>query len=92
MTKTSIAITLDEDLRLRFNSAAKSSHRTPEDVIVELMQDYADQLSEDDGYDEFLRRKVEIGRASMYAGQGRSNEEVEAFFSALRGELAQKSQ
>lgn len=35
-------------------------------------------------YDDYLRRKVEVGRASMCAGLGRSNEEVEARFAAKR--------
>lgn len=35
-------------------------------------------------YDEFLRQKVDASRASMRAGRGRSNDEVEADFAASR--------
>jgi hypothetical protein len=35
-------------------------------------------------YDDYLRQKVEAGRASMRAGRGRSNDEVEAEFAARR--------
>ena len=33
---------------------------------------------------DYLRHKVDAGRASMVAGRGRSNEEVEATFAAKR--------
>lgn len=39
-------------------------------------------------YDEYLRRKVEAGRASMRIGRGRSNHEVEAAFAARRRQAA----
>ena len=42
-------------------------------------------------YDEFLRRKVEAGRASMRAGMGRSNDEVEAEFTARRASVVSQS-
>ena len=42
-------------------------------------------------YDEFLRRKVEAGRASMRAGLGRSNDEVEAEFAARRASVASQA-
>lgn len=35
-------------------------------------------------YDAFLARKVDAGRASIHAGAGYSNEEVEAQFAARR--------
>jgi hypothetical protein len=41
------------------------------------------------GYDEYLARKVAAGRTSMQAGQGRSNEEVEAEFAARRAAASQ---
>lgn len=36
------------------------------------------------GYESYLRRKVEAGRASMQAGRGRPNEKVEATFDVRR--------
>ena len=35
-------------------------------------------------YDEFLHRRIELARSSMRAGQGISNDEVEADFAARR--------
>ncbi len=39
-------------------------------------------------YDAFVSSKVEAGRASMRAGVGRSNDEVEAKFAARRAAAA----
>jgi hypothetical protein len=38
-------------------------------------------------YDAFVRGKVEAARASMRAGEGRTNDEVEAEFSARRASV-----
>ncbi len=48
------------------------------------MREFVHRQREARDDDEFLRHKVEAGRASMRAGQGRSNDEVEAEFSARR--------
>jgi len=40
------------------------------------MRSYIEQRRQAREYDEYLRRKVEAGRASMRAGRGRSNDEV----------------
>ena len=39
-----------------------------------------------EGYDEFLKQKVEASRASMHAEIGHSNEDVEVFFANRRAE------
>lgn len=38
-------------------------------------------------YDDYLRQKVEAGRASMRVGLGRSNDEVEDAFAARRNQV-----
>lgn len=43
------------------------------------------------GSDEFLRRKVEAGRASMRAGQGTPNDDVEAQFAPRRAQVPSPS-
>ena len=43
----------------------------------ELMRGYIEQHRQAREYDDYPRRKVEAGRASMRAGRGRSNDEVE---------------
>ena len=52
------------------------------------MRDYIEQRRKAREYDGYLQRKVEEGRASMRAGLGRSNEEVEAEFAARRRQVA----
>ena len=43
------------------------------------------------GDEEFLREKVERARASIRAGRGIPNEEVEAEFAKLRDELTRRA-
>ena len=57
-------------------------------VPAKLMRSYIEQRRQAREYDEYLRRKVEAGRASMRAGRGRSNDEVEAAFAARRNQVA----
>ena len=55
------------------------------------MREFVQRQRESREYDEFLRRKVEAGRASMRAGLGRSNDEVEAEFAARRASVASQA-
>jgi hypothetical protein len=82
-----LKISLDAELHAEFLAAAESAHRPTAEIVSELLRDYVGRQHDEPGYEEFLREKVEIARTSMRAGQGRSNEEVEATFSALRNQL-----
>jgi len=82
---------LEAELRDAFMAEAEATHRPASQVMRELMRDFVQRRREEREYDEFLRRKVEIARASMRAGRGRSNEEVEAEFAALRAELLREA-
>ena len=62
-----------------------------EEKLRELMREFVQRQRESREYDEFLRRKVEAGRASMRAGLGRSNDEVEAEFAARRASVASQA-
>ena len=84
---SSFSISLDTDLQTRFNSAAKASHRTVEDLIREFMQDYVAQLDQEEGYDAYLEKKVATARASIVAGRLIPNEEVEREFALRRSGL-----
>lgn len=70
---------------------AEATHRPASQVMRELMREFVQRRREEREYDDFLRRKVEIARASMRAGRGRSNEEVEAEFAARRAELLREA-
>ena len=79
---------LEPELRAEFMAEAEASHRPASQVMRELMREFVQRQRDERQYDEFLRGKVEAGRASMRAGQGRSNDEVEAEFAARRAGVA----
>ncbi len=88
MTKQAVfTMKLEHDLRADFMAEAEAAHRPASQVIRELMREYVLRQREAREYDEFLRRKVEAGRGSLRLGQGLSNDEVEAEFSARRSKL-----
>lgn len=75
---------LEPELRAAFMAEAQAAHRPASQVLRELMREFVQRQREAREYEAFLRGKVEAGRASMRAGLGRSNEEVEADFAARR--------
>ena len=79
---------LEPELRDQFMAEAKASHRPASQVLRELMREFVERQRQAREYDAFLGRKVEVGRMSMRAGVGRSNEEVEAKFAARRASAA----
>ena len=78
---------LEPELRKEFMAEAEATHRPASQVLRELMRDFVQRQRDAREYDEFLRRKVEAGRASMRAGKGATNEAVEAEFSARRARV-----
>lgn len=75
---------LEPELRENFMAEAAGEDRPASQVMRELMRAYIEQRRQAREYDDYLREKVEAGRASMRAGLGRSNDEVEATFAAKR--------
>lgn len=75
---------LEPELRADFMAEAEAAHRPASQVLRELMRDFVKRQREEREYDEFLARKVTASRASMRAGIGHSNDEVEAIFAARR--------
>ncbi|MBS9423078.1 antitoxin of toxin-antitoxin stability system [Photorhabdus caribbeanensis] len=53
----------------------------------ELRAKFIQRQREEREYNKFLCHKVEAGRASMRAGLGQSNDEVEAEFAARRANV-----
>jgi hypothetical protein len=78
------------ELRAAFMAEAEAAHRPASQVFRELMREFVQRQREAQEYDEFLRSKVEAGRASMRAGHGRSNDKVEAVFAAKRNQVVGK--
>ena len=79
---------LEAELRTEFMAEAASEDRPASQVMRELMRGYIEQRRQARAYDDFLRSKVETGRASMQAGRGFSNDEIEAEFADRRKRAA----
>ncbi|MCY1438598.1 hypothetical protein D3C76_858090 [compost metagenome] len=77
---------LEPELYAEFMAAAEAAQRPASQVMLELMREFIRQQRQTQGY-EYLRQKVEAGRASMDDGRGRSNEDVEAAFAARRAQV-----
>jgi predicted transcriptional regulator len=72
---------LEAELRAEFMAAAEASHRPASQVVRELMREFVQRQQE---HGDFLHRKVEVARASVRDGKGRSDAAVEADFAARR--------
>jgi predicted transcriptional regulator len=79
---------LEPELRAQFVAEAAGEDRPASQVMRELMRDYIRDRREKREYEEHLRGKVTAARASMRAGRGRSNDDVEAAFAAKRRKAA----
>lgn len=89
MTKEAVfTMKLEPDLRADFMAEAQAAHRPASQVLRELMREFVDRQRAAREYDDYFRRKVDAGRASMRAGRGRANEEVEAAFAARRATVS----
>ena len=75
---------LEADLRAAFLAEAEASHRPASQVVREFMRSFVHQQQAQREHEAFLQRKIEVARASVAEGLGRSNEEVEAAFAARR--------
>jgi predicted transcriptional regulator len=78
---------LEADLRSEFMAEAEAARRPASQVLRELMREFVQRQRDARDYDDFLKVKVEAGRASMRAGLGKSNDEVEAAFAARRASV-----
>jgi predicted transcriptional regulator len=82
---------LEPELRADFIAEAEAADRPASQIMRELMRDYVRRQREARQYDEFLRKKVAAARASVQAGTGRSNEEVESAFVERRAQAVKKA-
>mgnify|MGYP001566929095 CR=1 FL=1 len=82
---------LEPELRDAFMAEAEATHRPASQVVRELMREFVQRQREAREYDQFLRRKGEVARASVRAGRGQSNDEVEAEFAAKRAKAASQA-
>lgn len=82
---------LQAELRDAFMAEAEASHRPASQVVRELMRDFVLRQREERAHAAFLERKVQVARASIQDGQGRTNDAVEAEFAARRARIADRA-
>lgn len=82
---------LEAELREEFMAEAEAMHRPASQILRELMREFVQRQRTSREYDEFLSTKVDAARASLRAGRGRSNDEVEARFAKRRANAASKA-
>ena len=88
MSKEAIfTLKLEAELREAFMAEAAATHRPASQIVREMMREFVQRQREAREYDAFLQAKVDAARASLDAGLGRSNDEVEARFASRRTEL-----
>jgi predicted transcriptional regulator len=92
MSKEAVfTLKLEVELRDEFMAEADAAHQPASQVARELFREYVRRQREARDYDNFLRQKVEAGRASIRAGKGATNEEVEAAFAVRRARTPKSS-
>ena len=79
---------LDEGLRDDFMAEAAAAHRPASQVARELMREYVESQRAAREYEAFLAEKVSTARASLQAGEGIDNTEVETRYAARRSSAA----
>ncbi|OYN92934.1 antitoxin of toxin-antitoxin stability system [Enemella evansiae] len=77
-------IKLEKELREEFMAEAEAAHRPASQIARELMREFVRRQREEREYESFLAQKVQRARDSLRAGDGISNDDVEAEF-ARRG-------
>lgn len=81
---------LEPELREEFMAEAEASHRPASQIVREMMRQYVQTQRDSREYEAFLQRKVDSARVSMRAGEGLTNDEVEAQFAARRAQVTKK--
>jgi predicted transcriptional regulator len=81
---------LEPELREQFMAEAEASHRPASQIVREMMRQFVQTQRESREYEAFLQRKVDSARVSMRAGEGLTNDEVEAQFAARREQVIKK--
>ncbi|MGE8188610.1 antitoxin of toxin-antitoxin stability system [Pseudomonas sp. NPDC086278] len=81
---------LEPELREQFMAEAEASHRPASQIVRDMMRQFVQKQREAREYEAFLQRKVDHARISVGAGDGLSNDEVEAQFAARRAQVIQQ--
>lgn len=79
---------LEAELRDQFMAEAEASHRPASQIVREMMRQFVQEQQEAREYQAFLQQKVDVARTAMTAGNGLTDDELEATFAARRASLA----
>ncbi|MGO1628568.1 MULTISPECIES: antitoxin of toxin-antitoxin stability system [unclassified Microbacterium] len=79
---------LEEELRDEFMAEAAAAHRPASQIARDLMRDFVQRQREARDYEAYLEAKVHAARASMYSGEGISNDDIEEEFARRRANAA----
>lgn len=82
---------LEADLRADFISETDALHRPASQVVRELMREFVERQRLKREHSAFVERKVALARASMQAGEGLGNDEVEADFANRRARVSDQA-
>jgi hypothetical protein len=82
---------LEADLRADFMAETDALHRPASQVVRELMRDFVERQRQKREHTAFVEKKVAVARASVQAGHGYSNDEVEADFANRRARAADQA-
>ncbi|MDM0112764.1 antitoxin of toxin-antitoxin stability system [Variovorax sp. J22R133] len=91
MTKEAVfTLKLEPDLRDSFRAAARAAHRPASQLMRELMREFIQRQRQAGEQEEARSRKADAIKEAPAtpAAVGRSNEEIEAEFAALRARAA----
>ena len=88
MPETTFTFRVEEDLKAAFSEAAKARDQTGAQLLRRFMREYV--KNQQDEYDAWFRRQVQIGLDSANAGRVIPAEEVEAKFAKRRAETRRK--
>lgn len=92
MTKEAVfTMKLEADLRADFMAETDALHRPASQVVRELMREFVERQRQKREHSAFVKQKVTVARASMQAGHGYSNDEVEADFASRRARIAHQA-
>ena len=82
---------LEADLRADFMAETDALHRPASQVVRELMREFVERQRQKREHSDFVERKVALARASMQAGQGHGNDDVEADFAERRARASDQA-
>ncbi len=90
MSETTFTFRVDDTLKERFTTAAKSRDRSGAQLLRDFMRDFVRQQEEAADHDAWFRGEVQAGLDSANAGHLVPADEVEAEFAARRAETRRK--